>query len=513
MTDRAGATDSRPLLDIQDLHKSFGSNPANTGISLVVRPGEVVALVGENGAGKSTLMNQVFGLVHPDRGSIVIKGDARPIGRPADAIARGVAMVHQHFQLVPTMTVAENVVLGNETVGRGLLRLSDARALVRDLSVRHGLPIDPDSLIEDLPVGLRQRVEILKVLSHECDLLIFDEPTAVLTPGEATELLGVLRSLARSGRGVVFITHRLPEVLASADRVYVLRRGKIVGHVDEVATVTARDLARLMVGRDVNLRVKKTRLEPGEAVLAVESVGVADDRGHQAVADVSLTVRAGEIVAIAGVEGNGQRELVEAVVGMRTCTSGRVRVAGSDVTGKLPRAVQDAGLRHVPEDRERHGVLATYSIADNLMINRSHEEPFSRRGLRRRESIEAYAQDLCERFDVRAPGIDTLAGTLSGGNKQKLVMARELVPRPPVLIACQPTRGVDVGSIEFIHRTLVEARDAGTGVLLVSADLDEVLALADRVLVMHSGRIAAELIAETIDRTEIGRLMAGNPST
>ena len=497
------------LLDIEGLSKSFGSVHANRDITLNVRRGEIVALLGENGAGKSTLVNQIFGLITPDRGTVSVKGDATPIKDPRDAIARGVGMVHQHFQLVPVMTVAENMMLGHETTRGGLLDLDAARRMVRELSEKHGLAVDPDAEVDDLPVGTQQRVEILKALSRRVDLLILDEPTAVLTPQETDELLGVMKELAASGTSIVFITHKLREVLDVADRVYVLRQGEVVG---EVATqdTDATGLATMMVGREVVLSIDKEAATPGEPVLEVEDLHVLDDRGLRAVDGFSLTVNAGEIVGVAGVEGNGQRELVEALAGMRKVVSGKMRLGDLDLTTADPYKTHHAGLGHIPEDREKHGIVGSYSIADNLVLNEFDQEPYSKGGVRQFDAIRKNAETLRDEFDIRSSGVFQSAGSLSGGNKQKVVVAREMSFTPKLLMASQPTRGVDVGSIEFIHRRIVEARDEGAGVLLVSAELDEILSLSDRIAVVHGGKVVAELDAADADRTHIGRLMAGD---
>jgi len=505
---RRASTGER-LLDITGLSKSYDTVHANTDITLHVERGEIVALLGENGAGKSTLVKQIFGLTRPDEGRIVIKGDDTPIKDPKDAIRRGIGMVHQHFQLVPVMTVAENLILGHEPVRGGVrLDLEGARAMVRELSDKHGLAVDPDAKIEDLPVGTQQRVEILKALSRKVDLLILDEPTAVLTPQETDELLGVMSELAAGGTAIVFITHKLREVLAVADRVYVLRQGKVVGkvHTDET---DARGLATMMVGRDVVLRVDKEPATPGEGVLSIRDLVVRDDRHLTAVDGFSIDVRAGEIVGVAGVEGNGQRELVEAIAGMRPPVSGTIRLGDKDITRSNAFDTNAAGVGHIPEDRERHGLVATYSISDNLVLNCFDDEPYSRHWIRNTGAIREHATALREEFDIRSASIDAMAGSLSGGNKQKIVVAREMAARPRLLVAAQPTRGVDVGSIELIHRRIVEARDSGAAVLIVSAELDEVLSLADRVAVIHAGKVVAELPGDQIDRTEIGRLMAG----
>ena len=506
--ERRAATGER-LLDIEGLSKSFGTVHANRDISLHVERGEIVALLGENGAGKSTLVNQIFGLIKPDEGRVVIKGDDTPVKDPKDAIRRGIGMVHQHFQLVPVMTVAENLILGHETLSNGMLDLDSAREMVRDLSKRYGLSVDPDAAIEDLPVGTQQRVEILKALSRKVDLLILDEPTAVLTPQETDELLAVMRELADGGTSIVFITHKLREVLAAADRVYVLRQGAVVGEVYADAT-DARGLASMMVGRDVVLSIDKEPATPGDDVLTVADLVVLDDRKLTAVDGFSLNVRAGEIVGVAGVEGNGQRELVEAIAGMRPVVSGRINLGTMDLTTSGAYETNEAGVGHIPEDRERHGLVGTYSIADNLVLNCYEDEPYSHRGVRNQAAIREHAEQLRTEFDIRSPSVLATAGSLSGGNKQKVVVAREMAAKPRLLMASQPTRGVDVGSIEFIHRRIVEARDAGAAVLLVSAELDEIISLSDRIAVVHAGKVVAEMPGGSVDRTEIGRLMAGD---
>ncbi len=498
------------LLQIENLSKSFGSVHANRDITLHVNRGEIVALLGENGAGKSTLVNQIFGLITPDSGTVGVKGDTTPIKDPKDAINRGIGMVHQHFQLVPVMTVAENLMLGHETTrGGGVLDLDKARAKVRELSERHGLAVDPDAEVDDLPVGTQQRVEILKALSREVDLLILDEPTAVLTPQETDELLGVMQELAASGTSIVFITHKLREVLSVADRVYVLRQGGVVG---EVATkdTDARGLATMMVGREVVLSIDKAEATPGDTVLTIGDLHVRDDRDLGAVNGFSLEVRAGEIVGVAGVEGNGQRELVEALAGMRRVVSGQMTLGDLDLTRANPHETHHAGVGHIPEDREKHGLVASYSIADNLVLNEFDQAPYAKNGVRQFGEVTRNAEALREEFDIRSSGVHQSAGSLSGGNKQKVVVAREMSFTPRLLMAAQPTRGVDVGSIEFIHRRIVDARDAGAAVLLVSAELDEILSLSDRIAVVHGGKVVAEMPGKGADRTEIGRLMAGD---
>lgn len=500
---------NQQLLEVNGVSKAFGKVKANVDLSLIVKKGEIVALLGENGAGKSTLVKQIFGLITPDSGTITVKGDSTPISDPSDAIARGIGMVHQHFQLVPVMTVTENIILGNEPIKGSNVDIKTAREMVQRISDQYGLEVDPDSYIEDLPVGTQQRVEILKALSRNVDLLILDEPTAVLTPQETDELLEVMRQLAANGTSIVFITHKLREVLAVSDRIYVLRDGKMAGEVATSAS-TESSLAQLMVGREVVLQVDKTTAAPKDVVLDVKDLVVRDDRKLTAVDGLSLTVHAGEILGVAGVEGNGQRELVEAIAGMRPVISGSIQLMGSiDSTNLDPHAVHAAGVGHVPEDREKHGLIASYSIADNLVLNRFDEPEFAVRGIRNVPAIQKNAEGLVEKFDVRTTSINASAGSLSGGNKQKVVVARELSAEPKLLVAAQPTRGVDVGSIEFIHNQMIAARDAGAGVLLVSAELDEILSLADRIVVVHAGKVVAELSADSADRIEIGRLMAG----
>jgi general nucleoside transport system ATP-binding protein len=499
------------LLEARGLTKRFPGVIANQDVSLELRAGEILALLGENGAGKSTLVKMLFGLYTPDEGEVFVRGV--PLGNRGTqfAIQQGIGMVHQHFQLVPVMTVAENVVLGAEIVRGGRLRNREAEQAVAELSQRYGLEVDPTAVIEDLPVGAQQRVEILKALYRRASILILDEPTAVLTPQETDELLETMRSLAAGGTGIIFITHKLREVLAVADRVQVLRDGRVVGEArpSDPATTQA-SLAEMMVGRPVLLQLDKTDASPADEVLVVSGLSVKDDRRQVAVDGVDLTIYAGEIVGIAGVEGNGQRELVEALVGMRAHQSGTIMINGHHV-GKhaTPKQVADLGVSHVPENREKHGFVGMFSVADNLVLNRFDEEPYAHRGFRDFGEVDRTAEALVEQFDVRTPSIDTPVGSLSGGNKQKVIVARELSQGARLVVAAQPTRGVDVGSIEFIHRQLVAARDGGAGVLLVSAELDEVLSLSDRVAVMAKGRIVAVLDAKGANRTRIGELMAG----
>ena len=498
----------KTLLEIEGVSKSFGSVIANENISLTVKEGEILALLGENGAGKSTLVKAVFGLVKPDTGTIKINGTVMESGDTAAAIARGVGMVHQHFQLVPVMSVTENLILGDEPKRFGVVNIKQAKKEALALSEKYGLEVDPDAIIEDLPVGMAQRVEILKALRRDVKLLILDEPTAVLTPQETDELLEVLRNLAKRGVGILFITHKLREVMAVADRIAVLRGGKLMGTTTPKESSESK-LAQMMVGREVVLRVEKSQAKPKEVLLSIKNLRVSDDRKLESVRDLSLEVHAGEILGIAGVEGNGQRELVEAICSMRSRLSGEVIVKGQEIPNLNPRAAHLAGVSHIPEDREKHGLVTSYSIADNLVLNRFDQAPFARGWIRNLEEVANNGESLVEKFDIRAPDAYLSAGSLSGGNKQKVVVARELSQQLDVVVAAQPTRGVDVGSIEFIHNQLIAARDAGAAVLLVSAELDEILSLADRIAVISNGKIVAIFNSKEADRNTIGRLMAG----
>ena len=498
----------KTLLEIEGVSKSFGSVVANENISLTVKEGEILALLGENGAGKSTLVKAVFGLVKPDSGIIKINGTVMESGDTAAAIASGVGMVHQHFQLVPVMSVTENLILGDEPKRFGVVNIKRARKEALALSEKYGLEVDPDAIIEDLPVGMAQRVEILKALRRDVKLLILDEPTAVLTPQETDELLEVLRNLAKRGVGILFITHKLREVMAVADRIAVLRDGKLMGTTTPKESSESK-LAQMMVGREVVLRVEKSQAKPKQVLLSIKNLRVSDDRKLESVKDLSLEVHAGEILGIAGVEGNGQRELVEAICSMRSRLSGEVIVKGQEIPNLNPRAAHLAGVSHIPEDREKHGLVTSYSIADNLVLNRFDQAPFAKGWIRNLEEVADNGEVLVEKFDIRAPNADLSAGSLSGGNKQKVVVARELSQKLDVVVAAQPTRGVDVGSIEFIHNQLIAARDAGAAVLLVSAELDEILSLADRIAVISNGKIVAIFSSKEADRNTIGRLMAG----
>jgi simple sugar transport system ATP-binding protein len=496
-------------LELRGITKRFPGVVANEGIDLVVRPGEILGLLGENGAGKSTLMNVLYGLYAPDEGEIVIDDQPVHFTGPGDAIAAGIGMVHQHFMLVPVFTVTENIMLGvEETQGPlGVLDRRAARDRIVEISEQHGLRVDPDALVEDLPVGVRQRVEILKTLYRRSDVLILDEPSAVLTPQETDELVAVMRSLVEGGTSIVFITHKLNEVLEVADRISVLRRGRVVGTAIPAET-TREELANMMVGREVDLLVDKVAASPAEPVLEVRDLVVRDERGHAAVNGLSLTVRAGEIVAIAGVNGNGQTELVEAITGLRDVDTGEVRINGR-LYENDPRAVYTAGVAHVPEDRMEEGLVGDFTVADNLVLTSYWRAPFSKGLALDGDAIVRSATELVEQFDVRTPSIFNAVGNLSGGNQQKVIAAREFSRPLELIVAAQPTRGLDVGSIEYIHRRIVELRDKGSAVLLISAELDEILSIADEVAVLYEGRIVSVQPRAEVDELELGLRMAG----
>ena len=496
-------------LELRGVTKRFPGVLANDRVDLTVEPGEIHALLGENGAGKTTLMNVVYGLYRADEGEILIDGTPTSFDSPGEAIASGLGMVHQHFMLIPVFTVTENIMLGSESAGRlGFLDRRAAAERVEEISGRHGLDVPVDALVEDLPVGVQQRVEIVKALYREAEVLILDEPTAVLTPPETEDLFAVLRSLRDAGTSIIFITHKLKEVLAVADRITVMRRGRVVGSAIPEET-TEQDLATMMVGRAVQLRVDKTPPDPGEPVLEIGDLVVRDDRGRIAVDGVSLHVRAGEVVCVAGVQGNGQTELIEAIAALRPVVGGVIRLLGRDITGDDPRRVLHAGVGHVPEDRQRDGLIVDFSIADNLVLNTYDQPPFARWIVRNMDEVRTVAGQRASAFDVRAPSVDVPAVTLSGGNQQKVIVAREFSRPISLLLASQPTRGLDVGSIEYIHERIVQKRDEGVAVLIVSVELDEVFALADRIAVMYAGRIVGIVPARPDLRGHVGLLMAG----
>jgi ABC-type uncharacterized transport system ATPase subunit len=497
-----------PALEMRGITKRYPGVVANDGIDLEVHPGEIHALLGENGAGKTTLMNILYGLAVPDEGEILLDGQPVTIHGPSDAIARGISMVHQHFMLVPVLSVAENILLGEETMANPVfLDRREARRRIVALGKRFGFEIDPDVKVGALSVGWQQRIEILKALYREARILVLDEPTAVLTPQETEEIFAVLRRLASEGHSIVFISHKLYEVLEIADRITVIRRGRVVGQ--RIPSETDEDdLAQLMVGRDVQLTVDRGTSHPGDVLFEVEGLHVNDDRGSEVVRGIDLEIRAGEILGIAGVAGNGQDELVEALIGLRRPTAGQVRLAGRDITGRSPRALNDAGVAYVPADRHRFGLVLSFPIADNIVLTSYHRPPFARGILRDDDAIRAAAERSIRDYDIRTPSAEGRCGTLSGGNQQKVVVAREFEGELKVLILDQPTRGLDVGSIEFIHRQAIAKRNGGTAILLVSAELDEVLEMSDRVAVMFRGRLVAVFDGRSADKNEVGLLMA-----
>jgi simple sugar transport system ATP-binding protein len=497
-----------PALEMRGISKHYPGVVANDGIDLEVRPGEIHALLGENGAGKSTLMNILYGLATPDAGEILLDGTAVKIDGPSDAIARGISMVHQHFMLVPVLSVAENILLGAETMANPVfLDRAEAHRRIVELGQRFGFEIDPDVKVGSLSVGWQQRVEILKALYRQARILVLDEPTAVLTPQETKEIFAVLRRLAEEGHSIIFISHKLYEVLQIADRITVIRRGKVVG--SRIPSETDEDdLAALMVGRNVQLVVDRGESHPAEPALIVTDLRVADDRGQEAVRGISFEVRAGEILGIAGVAGNGQEELVEALTGLRSPTSGTVTLGGRDVTGSGPRQLQQRGMSFVPGDRHRFGLVLSFSLADNLVLTQYDEAPYVRGLFRNDQAIADWAKRAIAEYDIRTPSAAVNASTLSGGNQQKAIVAREFSRELTALVLDQPTRGLDVGSIEFIHRQVVAKRDQGAAILLVSAELDEVLELSDRIAVLYRGEMVALVDGPTAEREEIGLLMA-----
>ncbi len=496
-------------LELRGITKQFPGVKANDDVTLKARSGAVLALIGENGAGKSTLMNILSGIYRADAGEILIDGQVQSFHGPADAIEAGIGMVHQHFMLVPVFSVYENVVLGVEpTKAGGLLNRKRARTEVKEISERYGLAVDPDAMVETLPVGIQQRVEIIKVLLRGARILVFDEPTAVLTPQEVEEFFGIVAELKARGATIIFITHKLKEALAIADDITVLRAGRVVGHADP-ATATPEQLAAMMVGREIDLVVDKVPGQAGETVLSLTAVTMVDDYGRPILDSVSFDVAAGEIVGIAGIQGNGQTELVEAITGILPVAEGRVEFLGKDITGESPRHRHQAGMAHVPEDRNHMGMVAGFTVKENLILDSYYTAPYSKGNRLDRDAISESAVALVERFDVRPPHIDNLGSALSGGNAQKMIVAREFSRDVPMVICAQPTRGIDVGSIEYIHEQIVKKRDEGKAILIISTELDEIFALADRILVMYDGRIVAERLTSQTTPTEIGLYMAG----
>ncbi len=496
-------------VELRGITKRFGSVTANRDVDLKVTSGEVLGLLGENGAGKSTLMNVLCGLYSADEGEILIDGKPVAFAGPGEAIAAGIGMVHQHFMLIPVFTVAENVVLGVEPTGRfDHLDLRRAREQVRAINDDYGLEVDPDALVENLPVGIQQRVEIIKVLFRSADVVIFDEPTAVLTPQEVEDFFNIVKGLRDDGKAIVFITHKLNEILEIADRISVLRAGEIVGG-GEVGELNAAELAELMVGRPVSFDVKKTPFDPGEVLLEVEDLTVLRDNDDLAVDRIDLTVRRGEIVGIAGVQGNGQSPLIEALTGLRRVAGGTVRFKGRDITHASARDRHKMGFAHIPEDRQRTGLIPAFTIAENMVLDSYYEDRFSAGPNMRWSAVNAAAAQAAADFDVRTKSVFNTVATLSGGNQQKVIVARELSRDTEFLIAAQPTRGLDIGSIEYIHSRIVEAREEGDGVLIVSSELDEIMALSDRILVMFKGRIVAEYDGASAEKGVVGLAMAG----
>jgi general nucleoside transport system ATP-binding protein len=500
--------EAAPVLELRGITKQFPGVLANDHVDFDLGKGEVHALLGENGAGKSTLMSILYGLYTADSGEMLLNGKPVRISSPKDAIELGIGMVHQHFMLIPVMTVTENIVLAMEPRhGAVLLDYDEAEEKVRELSTSFGLAVNPRARIQEITVGQQQRVEILKALYRGAEILILDEPTAVLTPQEAKELFAIIESLRQQGKSIIFISHKLNEVLEVADRISVLRRGKLVATIPREGA-TEEGLARSMVGREVLLRVDKTPAQPGDALLEVKDLSVRDDRGLEAVRGVSLVVHAGEIVGIAGVDGNGQSELIDALTGLRGIADGEITVGGHDLSHATARDALDAGLGHIPEDRHRRGLVLDFNLAENLVLHDYGKEPFSRFGWVNPRRWFRWARGLLQEFDVRGGGPATRGGSLSGGNQQKVVIAREVSRDPSVLIAAQPTRGLDVGAIEFVHRRLLEQRDAGKAVLLVSLELEEVLSLSDRILVLYEGKIVAEFPPDATEE-EVGIAMLG----
>ncbi|MFQ5858145.1 MAG: ABC transporter ATP-binding protein [Anaerolineae bacterium] len=498
-----------PVLELRGITKAFPGVLANDRIDLTLNEGEILALLGENGAGKTTLVNILYGLYTPDEGEIYIRESKVDIHDPDDAIHQGIGMVHQHFMLVPVFTVTENVMLGVESTRAGMFLDREAVAQrIREISSRFGLQVDPEAMVEDLAVGVQQRVEIIKILYREADILILDEPTAVLTPQEVGELFKVIRSLVDQGKSVIFITHKLKEVLAIAHRTTVLRDGRVVGSTVP-GEATEESLAKMMVGREVILGVDKKPTQPGEVVLEVQDLRVLDDRGLVAVDGASFHVREGEVLGIAGVQGNGQTELVEALTGLRPVEGGRVTILGQDTTRATPREIREVGTAHVPEDRQQDGLVMSFPVADNLVLSAYHVPPFAKGITLQHDEIEKAARERVELFDVRTPSIFVPVSNLSGGNQQKVIVAREFSRPIKLLVASQPTRGLDVGSIEYIHSRIIQKRDESCGILLVSPELDEIMSLSDRIAVMYEGQIVAILPAEEATRERLGLLMAG----
>lgn len=496
------------VIEMREITKIFGEFVANDKINLELRKGEIHALLGENGAGKSTLMNMLAGLLEPTSGEIVVNGKSEKLDSPSKAASLGIGMVHQHFMLVEAFTVAENIILGSELTNKGVLDLKKANADILELSERYGLAVDPTAKVEDISVGAQQRVEILKTLYRGADILIFDEPTAVLTPAEILELMDIMKTLVKEGKSIILITHKLDEIRAVADRVTVIRRGKSIQTVS-IEGATNKDLAEMMVGRSVSFVTEKEEAQPKEVVLHISDLVVNENRGVPAVKELSLDVRAGEIVGIAGIDGNGQSELIQAITGLRKVKSGSIKIKGQEVVGLSPRKITEMNVSHVPEDRHRDGLVLEMMLSENIALQTYYKEPLSKNGVLNYNQINSYARKLMEEFDVRAANEIVPASALSGGNQQKAIIAREVDRNPDLLIVSQPTRGLDVGAIEYIHKRLIGERDKGKAVLVVSFELDEILNLSDRIAVIHDGKIQGIVKPSETNKQELGILMAG----
>ena len=496
------------VIEMREITKVFGEFVANDKINLELRKGEIHALLGENGAGKSTLMNMLAGLLEPTSGEIVVNGQVVKLDSPSKAASLGIGMVHQHFMLVEAFTVAENIILGSEMTKNGVLDIARATREINELSERYGLAVDPSAKVADISVGAQQRVEILKTLYRGADILIFDEPTAVLTPSEIDELMAIMKNLVKEGKSIILITHKLDEIRAVSDRVTVIRRGKSIETV-EIAGATNADLAEMMVGRSVSFKTEKQAPQPKEVVLSIKDLVVNENRGVPAVKNLSLDVRAGEIVGIAGIDGNGQSELIQAITGLRKIESGSVELKGQSIVGLHPRQITELSVGHVPEDRHRDGLVLEMMISENIALQTYYKEPLSKKGILNYTNIIGYAKQLMQEFDVRAASEIVPASALSGGNQQKAIIAREVDRNPDLLIVSQPTRGLDVGAIEYIHKRLIQERDNGKAVLVVSFELDEILNVSDRIAVIHDGKIQGIVTPETTNKQELGVLMAG----
>ncbi|MGO6211362.1 ABC transporter ATP-binding protein [Streptococcus pneumoniae] len=496
------------VIEMRDITKVFGGFVANDKINLHLRKGEIHALLGENGAGKSTLMNMLAGLLEPTSGEIAVNGQVVNLDSPSKAASLGIGMVHQHFMLVEAFTVAENIILGSELTKNGVLDIAGASKEIKALSERYGLAVDPSAKVADISVGAQQRVEILKTLYRGADILIFDEPTAVLTPSEIDELMAIMKNLVKEGKSIILITHKLDEIRAVSDRVTVIRRGKSIETV-EIAGATNADLAEMMVGRSVSFKTEKQASKPKEVVLSIKDLVVNENRGVPVVKNLSLDVRAGEIVGIAGIDGNGQSELIQAITGLRKVESGSIELKGDSIVGLHPRQITELSVGHVPEDRHRDGLILEMMISENIALQTYYKEPHSKNGILNYSNITSYAKKLMEEFDVRAASELVPAAALSGGNQQKAIIAREIDRDPDLLIVSQPTRGLDVGAIEYIHKRLIEERDNGKAVLVVSFELDEILNVSDRIAVIHDGKIQGIVSPETTNKQELGVLMAG----